>query len=81
MHADELTCIIKSQFKEGGYDVGALNYSEQTKTPFAIQEVLSQGLLNINASDFAGPVLVSTLSVFFEPDQVPKVLKTLIPAY
>jgi hypothetical protein len=41
------------------YTLDAVEYSEATKQPFAVTEVLSIGTLNYNATAFKGPVLVS----------------------
>lgn len=49
----------KSQlFKLGGYEEGAIEYNVHTKTPYTYGEQVSQNLLNWNAAEFRGPVLL-----------------------
>ncbi|KAH8799099.1 hypothetical protein F5884DRAFT_812695 [Xylogone sp. PMI_703] len=45
-------------FKLGGYANETVDYIEETKTPFALQEPITQGLLDINATEFTGPIFI-----------------------
>jgi len=57
--ATGLLLIASRNFKLGYYDLPTVEWVESTKTPFTWQETLTQTFLNVNATEFAGPLLVS----------------------
>ncbi|KAI9757587.1 MAG: hypothetical protein M4579_003399 [Chaenotheca gracillima] len=48
---------INTFFKKPLYTVGAVEFTDATKQPFAIAELVTVGLLNFDASKFTGPAL------------------------